>query len=133
MEKINPDAVAATLDRRVSKSNKTRTRLRSKEARYTLVLHAARRQLGLNIDQYVLADSIHKLSGMHSPVPGWCIASKGSLATTLDIPERTLYRLLKSLRAKNLIEIHPETRHLRTTKKWYQTVEVTKSRVFGST
>jgi hypothetical protein len=43
-------------------------RLQEEEARYTLVLHSARKELDLTINEYCLADSVHKLSGTRSPI-----------------------------------------------------------------
>ena len=96
------------------------------------MLHSSRRELGLSIDEYARADTVHKLSGVHSPVPGWCIASKPTLARALDLSRSTTFRIIKRLAAKNLLEIDPTTRHLRTTKRWHDIVEVTKTQVFGS-
>ena len=100
--------------------------------RYTVILWDAVRQLDLTIEQYVLADSIHKLSTAHSPVPGWCYASKETLAGILGVARATLFRHLKALQEKGLVEGHSTHKNLlRTTKRWHSTVEVIRTRAFN--
>jgi len=131
MERINADNTGSRLNKRVEQSRERRDGMRGEEARYSLVLHGPRKNLGLTLNEYVLADTIHKLSSIHSNIPGWCYASKDALAEGINIPRRSLFRVMDKLFEKGLIEVHPQTRHLRTTNLWYQAVEVTKSRVFG--
>ena len=115
----------------IEKSNRRRQKLQPEEARYTLVLHSARKSLKITINEYVLADSIHKLSSNRSTVPGWCYASKEHLGKALGFSRRSIHNMLNSLKKKGLIEIQEENGHLRTTEAWRGAVEVLKSRVFG--
>jgi len=105
-------------------------RLQVEEARYTLILHSARRQLGITTNEYCLADTIQKLSSTHSAVSGWCYASKETLAKSLDISRQSAHNLINTLREKGLVESQPETGYLRTTPLWYDTVEVMRAKHF---
>ena len=106
-------------------------RLQGEEARYTTILHSARRQLELSVVEYCLADTVHKLSGTHSAVPGWCYASKEQLAYGLSLTRQSIHNMIRRLKEKEILEAHPETGHLRTTALWRDTVEVLKARVFA--
>ena len=112
-------------------AKKKRKRLQSEEARYTLVLHSARKKLGITINEYCLADTIHKLSSSRSSVPGWCYASKDHLGTSLGFSRRSIHNMVNSLKKGGLVEAQEGTGHLRTTDMWRNAVEVTKARVFG--
>lgn len=96
-----------------------------------MVLHSARKQLKITINEYCLADSIHKLSSTRSNFPGWCYASKEHLGKTLGFSRRSIHNMLNSLEKKGLIEIQDKTGHLRTTEAWRSAVEVLKNKVFG--
>lgn len=111
--------------------NQRRKRMQTEEARYTLVLHSARKHLQISINEYCLADTIHKLSGSRSPVPGWCYASKEQIGKTLGFSRQSIHSMINKLRKNGLVELQPETGYLRSTDLWRETVEVLKSRVFG--
>ena len=97
---------------------------------YTVILHGPKQKLELTVNEYVLADSVHKLSGNHSPIPGWCYASKGYLGKILGVSERSIFNLLKRLREKGVVDTHSARKNLlRTTKRWVDTVEVTRERL----
>lgn len=106
-------------------------RMQAEEARYTLVLHSARKQLGITINEYCLADTIHKLSGSRSPVPGWCYAAKEQLGKSLGFSRQSIHSMINKLKGKELIEVQSETGYLRSTDLWRDTVEILKTRVFG--
>src|SRR5262245_6265019 len=74
-----------------------KTRLQAEEARYTLILHHARKQLDVTINEYCLADTANKLSGNRSTVPGWCYASKEHLADVLGVSRRSIHNMINSL------------------------------------
>ena len=93
--------------------------------RYSVVLWDARAKLGLSSNEYLLADVIHKLSGVHSKISGWCYASKPYLGDLLGVSERAVFSLVKKLKEKGIVECHPEKTHLlRTTHVWHETVEI---------
>jgi hypothetical protein len=106
-------------------------RLQGEEARYTLILHSARKHLDITINEYCLADTVHKLSGNRSNVPGWCYAAKEHLGGTLGFSRRSIHNMINSLKGKGIIEVQEETGYLRTTETWREAVEVLKTKVFG--
>ena len=131
MEKAPFERSLNRINQQFAAGARRRQKLQPEEARYTLVLHSARKSLKITINEYVLADSIHKLSSNRSTVPGWCYASKEHLGKTLGFSRRSIHNMLNSLKKKGLIEIQEENGHLRTTEAWRGAVEVLKSRVFG--
>lgn len=131
MEKLPLQKSINRLSEQFAASNRRRQKLQPEEARYTLVLHSARKQLKITINEYCLADSINKLSSNRSTMPGWCYASKEHLGKTLGVSRRSIHNMLNSLKKKALIEIQDDTGYLRTTEVWREAVEVLKSRVFG--
>ena len=96
-----------------------------------LVLHSARKKLGITINEYCLTDTIHKLSSNRSSVPGWCFASKDHLAKILGVSRRSIHNILTNLKKREIVEAQEDTGYLRTTELWRQAVEVVKARVFG--
>ena len=106
-------------------------RMQGEEARYTLVLHSARKHLDISINEYCLADTIHKLSGSRSPVPGWCYASKDQIGKSLGFSRQSIHSMINKLKAKGLIEVQAETGYLCSTELWRETVEILKTKVFG--
>ena len=82
-----------------------KTRLQTEEARYTVILHHPRKQLAVTINEYCLADAVHKLSGSRSMVPGWCYASKEHLADSLGFSRRSIHNMINSLKGKNVLEV----------------------------
>lgn len=106
-------------------------RMQAEEARYTLVLHSARKELGISINEYGLADSIHKLSGSRSAVPGWCYASKEQLGATLGFSRQSIHTMINNLKEKGIVEMQAETGYLRSTDLWRDTVEILKTKVFS--
>jgi|SRR3989338_11642091 len=131
MEKAPFERSLNRINQQFAAGARRRQKLQPEEARYTLVLHSARKRLKITINEYVLADSIHKLSSNRSTVPGWCYASKEHLGKTLGFSRRSIHNMLNSLKKKGLIEIQEENGHLRTTEAWREAVEVLKSKVFG--
>ena len=106
-------------------------RLAGEEARYTLILHSARKQLDITINEYCLADTVHKLSGNRSTVPGWCYASKEHLGHSLGVSRQSIHNMINKLKGKALVEVQEETGYLRTTDLWRETVEILRTKVFG--
>ncbi len=129
-EKLPLGDAIKRLSLKVESANKNRRRLQSEEARYTLVLHSARKKLKITINEYCLADSIHKLSSNRSGVPGWCYASKEQLAQSLGFSRRSIHNMINKLKALHIIEVHTETGYLRATDFWREAVEVVKNRIF---
>ena len=96
---------------------------------YTTVIRNALHELNLDPRDYLMADTIHKLSGNASKIHGWCYASKKYLAKSINVSERTAFRSINRLKDKGLIEHHhKQAQLLRTTQKWIEAVEVRKRR-----
>jgi len=89
--------------------------------RYTLILDEVRRQLKLKFIEYSLCDKVYHL--MQNPKHfGWCYATRKSLGELIDVSERHALRLIAKMVKQGFIEIDPETKHMRTTEKWYDNV-----------
>lgn len=87
---VNPIQSKVAAIRQASMQRKRR--LQGEEARYTVILHSARKKLDISINEYCLADTVHKLSSNRSSVPGWCYASRSISAQGLafrDSPSTT--------------------------------------------
>src|SRR5690349_9181065 len=95
-----------------------KTRLQGQEARYTVILHHPRKKLGMTINEYCLADTVHKLSSTRSMVPGWCYASKEHLADSLGFSRRSIHNMINSLKGKGILEVQQGTGYLQTTELW---------------
>lgn len=89
---------------------------------YSVVFHSIRIRLGLSLNEYCVADSIHKLS--HNPNFPWCVQTREKLGEFLGISKRSIIEMVKRLDEKGIVEIHPETGHTRTTEKWINAVEL---------
>lgn len=131
MDRISLNKNTRDLSQNYAAHLQRKKRMQAEEARYTLVLHSARKSLGISIHEYCLADSVHKLSGSRSPVPGWCYASKEQLGKSLGFSRQSIHAMINKLKKKQLIEVQPETGYLRSTDLWRDTVEILKTRVFG--
>ena len=90
--------------------------------KYTLIFFELKRELDLSFLECAVCDVVYHLS--NNPNTRWCFASKNTLAGLFDITKRSLLRILDRLEERELIERHPETRHLRTTQKWYDSAIV---------
>src|SRR6185503_7232336 len=100
------------LDQQQQAQTERRTRLQSEEARYTVILHHPRKKLGMTINEYCLADTVHKLSSGRSMVPGWCYASKEHLAESLGFSRRSIHNMINSLKGKGILEVQQGTGYL---------------------
>lgn len=93
--------------------------------KYTVIMHEVRLSLGLSMTEYCIADTIYKLStGPKSKVPGWCYASKKTLAETIGLSEKAIYTILNKLESNKIIERHDKTKNIKTTQKWYDNVVI---------
>ena len=106
-----------------------RKRFQEEGARYTVIWHTMRKELGITINEYCLADTVHKLSGNRSSVPGWCYAKKERLARGLGFSRQSIHSMVKNLVKRGLIEKNNETGYLRTAQLWYETVETFKEKL----
>jgi hypothetical protein len=93
--------------------------------KYTTILHEVRTKLGLTMNEYAVADLVHKLStNPKGSIQGWCYASKPYIGKVLGLSEQSIHSILRSLLGAGLIEKHPETKHLRATEKWFNAAVV---------
>jgi len=89
------------------------------QPRFTTIYHPIRIELELNVNEYVVLDSIHQLS--HKPSHPWCTQSKDEIAAYTGISRRTVFRAIESGLEKGLIEKN-ERGDVRSTDKWIETV-----------
>lgn len=107
---------------------------KEKNLNYTIILHSVRKELGLSLNEYCIADSIYHLSNNpSSTVQGWCYASRKHLGEVIGISEQAVYPIIEKLISLGLVEKNPETKYLRTTEKWYDMVVLEHSRNFSGT
>jgi hypothetical protein len=131
MEPISLRHASARLVQQQGAAAAQKKRLQAEEARYTMILHHARKQLSISIHEYCLADTVHKLSGNRSHVPGWCYASKEHLGSVLGVSRRSIHNMITSLKKEAILEVQDGTGYLRTTELWRETVEVLRDKLFS--
>jgi hypothetical protein len=131
MKPISLSAQKIRLQQQQQGQAERKTRLQSEEARYTVILHHPRKKLGMTINEYCLADTVHKLSSTRSMVPGWCYASKEHLADSLGFSRRSLHNMINSLKGKGILEVQPGTGYLQTTVLWHDSIEVFRDKLFN--
>lgn len=97
---------------------------------YTTILHGAREQLGLSLNEYAVADIIYQLqSNPRSSHIGWCYKSKKTIGECVGITEQGVHKILNKLYAMNLIEKDEETKHIRVSDAWYEAVMTVKEAI----
>jgi hypothetical protein len=131
MKPISLSAQKLRLQQQQQGQAERKSRLQSEEARYTVILHHPRKKLGMTINEYCLADTVHKLSGTRSMVPGWCYASKEHLAESLGFSRRSIHNMINSLKGKSILEVQQATGYLRTTELWHDSIEVFRDKLFN--
>jgi CRP-like cAMP-binding protein len=131
MDPISLRHASTRLAQQQGASAAQKKRLQGEEARYTMIFHHARKQLGISIHEYCLSDTVNKLSGNRSHVPGWCYASKEHLGGVLGVSRRSIHNMINSLKKKNIVEVQEGTGYLRTTEVWRETVEVLRDKIFS--
>lgn len=88
---------------------------------FTTIQHDPRIRFELSNNDYCVCDAIYHLS--HNPsgaVFGWCYARRETIGKFFGLSRQSVQTILKKLIDKKLIEIHEETRHIRTTSIWYE-------------
>jgi hypothetical protein len=90
---------------------------------YTTIIHQARIKLEITNNEYCVADVIYHLSNNPaSKIPGWCFASREVIADFLGLARRSICTIIDKLVEMELVEKDEQTKYLRTTKKWYESV-----------
>jgi hypothetical protein len=90
---------------------------------YTTIIHSARKELQLTCNEYCIADYINKYAFNANNKLGWCFASKETIATDLDLSKQTVLTIIQKLIDVGIIEKHEQTKHLKTTEKWFNVFE----------
>ena len=134
LEKFDKKGAVGRVETKILEAEKKSERVRRSRIIFTTLIYNVRDKFDLSNDEYVVADTIEKLSGNHSPIPGWCIASKATLGDSAAVKSRTtIHRIIGKLIDLNLIERNPHNpSYLRTTEEWEKEVRVTKDRAFNS-
>lgn len=102
--------------------------MENKQLTYTLILHKIRKDLKLTLMEYCVADSIYHLSNNpKSEVKGWCYASKETISEILGTTPKTIFENIRRLIEKGFIIKEENTKHLKTTSKWYESVVLIKA------
>ena len=83
---------------------------------YTTIIHPIRVALSLSLNEYCVLDSIYRLS-QNIKYGGWCVQSKANLAKDLDLGDRVIFTIIKTLEEKDLIERNDQG-NLRTKDSW---------------
>ncbi len=91
--------------------------------RYTTVIHEARMMLKLSMNDYCVADCIYHLSNNpKSPLPGWCYASKQSIANQIGITKSWAVKSIQTLIDMGIVTKSGDGKLLKTTAKWFEIV-----------
>ncbi len=94
-----------------------------KTPRYTIIIHKIRIDLELSCNEYCVADIIFSLSNNpNSRIQGWCWATRKTIGEFIGISEKGIKEIIKRLIEKGVIEKDEETRYLKTTSLWYNSV-----------
>jgi hypothetical protein len=89
---------------------------------YTHINHVARREMGLSVNEYIVADMIYHLSNNPSaPVLGWCTMSRPTMAKEIDFTPRGIIKLINRLCEMGIIEKNRDN-YLRTGRIFYECV-----------
>jgi len=93
--------------------------MKTANLKYSKIDHEVRRDFDISVLEYVVCDWVYVLStNPESNFSGWCYAGKEQLAKDFGITKPGLLKLIAKMIDIGLIEKHPETRYLRTTRKW---------------
>lgn len=95
---------------------------------YTTIIHQAREELGLSLNEYAVADIIYQLQNNPDSLhPGWCYASKETLGICVGVSKQAIHSILKKLYERGYLEKQEGTKHIRANSSWYNIVISTKS------
>ena len=114
------------LDEKYAQYRETAADQDGDDLRYTVVLHEARKGLGLTMLEYTIVDLVHQLSG-RANYP-YCIKSKENMAKDLGYSRAGVFKAIKKCLGLGLLEKGPRG-GLRTTGLWYQAVVVQRKRM----
>ena len=126
MQKINLGHQKIRIDK-IQKQTST-PMVKSSLIRHTIIFHEARERFGLSISEYCVAAIIRAYEGGKDSREnyGWVFASRKTIGDCLGLAESTVKRAINTLLAKNIIERHQTTKHLRTTNVWIKEIDYLK-------
>lgn len=86
---------------------------------YTNIQHGFRKENKLTCNEYVFLDMIYGLSrNPENQAGGWCYAKKETLAEEIGVSKQSIFNLMDKLIEAGFLVRHPDTKFLKTTKKW---------------
>ncbi len=101
--------------------------MESERTNFTIINHKARLALDLSLSEYCIADTIFCLSANPAnKLGGWCYASKETLGRFLGLSKQSTHTIINSLIHLGLVEKNEETKYLKTTRYWYESVVILK-------
>lgn len=90
---------------------------------FTGIYHAARKELGLSCNEYCVADMVSVYAANpDNPFPGWCFASRQTLADDLGVSKVSIVALVEKCIQAGVLEKNPANGNLRITRKFYEAV-----------
>jgi hypothetical protein len=89
---------------------------------FTKIYHLPLEKLKLSPTEYMLADTIYRLSRPDNHQEGWCWMKKEKLAKQFHITTRQLLNICNTLITKKLIVKDDRTGFLKTTALWFDEV-----------
>lgn len=98
---------------------------------FTTINHIAKKELGLNFNEYVLCDAIFQVQ-VEPEGDGWCAHSDKYIADFLGVTDRWIRKLTNKLVECELIEKRGIEHGLRCTQKWYETAYISKNSTVGT-
>lgn len=91
--------------------------------KYIMIDLVAMRAFNVTLSEYAILQMVYKLSGNpKSKCPGWCYASKETLAANIGLTARAIFKMISRLEELGLIE-RSSAGMIRVTSKWYDAVE----------
>jgi hypothetical protein len=94
---------------------------------FTNIYHRSRRNLGLTVNEYCIADSVYHLAtNPESTKKGWCYMSRGSMAEEFGFSRQSIITIINKLIKKGILTKDPRTDYLKTTSLWNRTYLETK-------
>jgi hypothetical protein len=87
---------------------------------YTTIIHHLREKLDISTNEYIVADTIHKMSNTKD-YP-YCKMGKEKIAKCAGVTRRAVIKIIKRLEEKGLIERN-DREHLRATDLWAETID----------
>lgn len=86
---------------------------------YTTIRHKFRKENKLSTLEYCMLDMVFCLSTNQSNSIGWCYMSRESMAEELGISKQAILNMIERLISLGWLEKNIETKHIRTTDRWY--------------